>query len=240
MLLVRMKSSFRFLERSLMVTGCLLLLFYVGTQIHSFLMSRAGLLSFRVHQRQPAIVEAAQSQVPEPKIDFSLWNLKRIQAYKDSLALKLESPIAVLAIPKLGIEVPVFDGTDDLTLNRGVGRISGTAGPGESGNIGVAGHRDGFFRGLMNIQMGDEIELEAKKGKFVYKVEGIEIVMPSDTSVLRPRAQPSLTLVTCYPFYFVGDAPQRYIVHASLVEIKAPTASTLNSAVQQRKLEDTP
>jgi sortase A len=235
-----MKLSFRLLERVLMATGFLLLLFYAGTQIHSFVMSRAGLLSFRAHHQQLAMVEAAKAQSAKPKIDFSLWNIKRIQAYKDSFAMTLEPPMAVLSIPKLNIEVPVFDGTDDVTLNRGVGRISGTAGPGESGNMGVAGHRDGFFRGLKDIHLGDEMKLETKRGNFVYKVEGVEIVKPSDTSVLRARAQPSLTLVTCYPFYFVGDAPQRYIVHASLVETKSATASTLNSAVQQSELEDTP
>lgn len=223
-----------------MAAGCVLLLVYAGAQFHSFLMSRAGLLSFQVHQQQPSVVEAAKSQFKDPRVDFSLWNVKRIQAYKDSLAMKLEPPLAVLSIPRLAIDVPVFDGTDDITLNRGVGRITGTAGPGETGNMGIAGHRDGFFRGLKDIQVGDQLDLLANGGKFIYAVEDIEVVKPSDVTVLRPRPRPSLTLVTCFPFYFVGDAPQRYIVHASLVDTKSATASSLNSAVQQRKSEDMP
>ncbi len=232
--------SFRFLERALMAAGCVLLFVYAGSQFHAFLMSRASLISFRARQLQPSVVQAAKTRSPGLKIDFTLWNIKRIQAYRDSLAMKLEPPIAVLTIPKIGIEVPVFDGTDDITLNRGAGRIAGTARPGQTGNMGIAGHRDGFFRKLKDIQVDDLVELSTRQGKFVYSVEDIVIVNPTDVSVLHPRPRPSLTLVTCFPFYFVGDAPQRYIVHASLVDLKGATASSLNSAVQQKKLEDMP
>lgn len=223
-----------------MITGIVLLLVYAGSQAHSFLMSRAALLSFRAHLLQPTIVQAAKSQSEDPKVNFSLWSVKRIQAYKESLAAKFEAPIAVLTIPRIGIEVPVFTGTDDLTLNRGAGMIAGTASPGQTGNMGIAGHRDGFFRGLKDIRVGDQVELFAAQDKFVYAVEDITIVDPSDVTVLRPRPRTSLTLVTCYPFYFVGDAPQRYIVHASLVGTERATASSLNSAVQQKKLEEIP
>jgi sortase A len=223
-----------------MISGIVLLLVYAGSQAHSFLMSRAALLSFRAHLLQPSIVQAAKAQSADPKVNFSLWSVKRIQAYKDSLAMKFEAPIAVLTIPRIGIEVPVFTGTDDLTLNRGTGLIAGTASPGETGNMGIAGHRDGFFRKLKDIHVGDHIELFAGQDKFAYTVEDITIVSPSDVSVLRPRHQTSLTLVTCYPFYFVGDAPQRYIVHASLVDTERATASSLNSAVQQTKSEEMP
>jgi sortase A len=123
----------------------------------------------------------------------------------------------VLRIDKLGIEVPVFDGTDDLTLNRGVGRIIGTARLGGTGNIGIAGHRDGFFRGLKDISVGDKVDLMMIEARAAYVVDQIEIVSPDDVRVLQPRGVPSLTLVTCYPFYFVGDAPNRFIVHASVV-----------------------
>jgi sortase A len=232
--------SLRFFERSLLIAGVVLLLVYAGSQAHSFLMSRTGLLSFRAHLLQPTVVQAAKAQSADQKVNFSLWSIKRIQAYKDSLALKFEAPIAVLTIPKIGIEVPVFAGTDDLTLNRGAGMIAGTASPGKTGNMGIAGHRDGFFRRLKDIRVGDHIELFAGHDKFVYAVEDITIVDPSDVTVLSPRPRTSLTLVTCYPFYFVGDAPQRYIVHASLVDTESATASSLNSAVQQKKSEETP
>ena len=98
----------------------------------------------------------------------------------------------------------------------GVGRIEGTASLGENGNVGIAGHRDGFFRGLKDIGPGDTIEMVTPKVKETYVVDHVVIVDPSDVSVLRPRLHPSLTLVTCYPFYFVGSAPKRYIVQASL------------------------
>ena len=193
-------------------------------------------LIFGVGTAQGSAPEAAGSQKDTPGsqsrddggIDFTLWAQKRIQAYKESLLLKKDVPIGVLHIGKLALDVLVFEGTDDLTLNRGAGRIAGTAMPGEAGNIGIAGHRDGFFRGLKDISVGDTIELTTPKQKMTYTVEQIEIVSPSDVHVLLPRATPSLTIVTCYPFYFVGDAPQRYIVHAAL----AKTESNLPSSAK--------
>ena len=153
---------------------------------------------------------------PDGILDVSLWSGKRIQAYKDSLAQHFNPPLAVLRVPKLQLTVPVFEGTDDLTLNRGVGRIAGTALPGEVGNLGIAGHRDGFFRILKDIQVGDSIELLVKNRTLNYEVRNVEIVYPNNTEVLRSNAEPEITLVTCFPFYFVGSAPQRFIVHAFL------------------------
>ena len=112
------------------------------------------------------------------------------------------------------MEAPLLEGTDDVTLNRGVGRIEGTAHPGEDGNLGIAGHRDSFFRVLKDIKVGDRVDLEGLERSDTYVVDQVEIVDPGDVSVLRPRSKPSLTLVTCYPFYFIGSAPRRYIVHA--------------------------
>jgi len=101
-------------------------------------------------------------------------------------------------------------------LNRGVGRIQGTAHVGESGNLGIAGHRDGFFRGLKDIGPGDIVELETSYRRKQYLVEKIQIVSPEDVQVLQSTPEPTLTLVTCFPFYYVGSAPQRYIVTASI------------------------
>jgi sortase A len=114
----------------------------------------------------------------------------------------------------------LLEGTESLTLNHGVGRITGTARPGEGGNIGIAGHRDTFFRGLKNVSIGDTMELRTPKGIEVYEAAEINIVSPSEVNVLRRRSVPSLTLVTCYPFYYLGSAPQRYIVTASLIAEK--------------------
>jgi sortase A len=145
----------------------------------------------------------------------------------------LGTPLAVLSIPKLGLDVPVFEGTGELTLNQGAGRIVGTARPGEQGNIGIAGHRDGFFRGLKDVRVGDRIELAVLGRRSAYTVDSITVVKPGDVSVLRARARPSLTLVTCYPFYFVGDAPQRYIVQASLAESEQTKVARINPEIQK-------
>jgi sortase A len=139
-----------------------------------------------------------------------------VEAYKDSLVKKGDRPLAVLRIPKIHLEVPVYNDTDDLTLNRGVGRILGTARVGKGGNLGIAGHRDGFFRGLKDLAPEDEIELVRIGQSDTYVVDKIRIVKPEDVSVLAPMRVPTLTLVTCYPFYYVGSAPQRYIVTASM------------------------
>jgi LPXTG-site transpeptidase (sortase) family protein len=125
-------------------------------------------------------------------------------------------PLALLRIPRLHLEVPVLTGTDEVMLNRGVGWIAGTSLPGGEGNMGVAGHRDSFFRPLEEVQLGDAIEVLTLKAKHVYTVDGMRVVSPSEIDVLRPRERSSLTLVTCYPFYFIGPAPSRYVVEASL------------------------
>lgn len=110
--------------------------------------------------------------------------------------------------------MPVFNDTDDLTLNRGVGRIPGTAQIDGPGNLGLAGHRDGFFRGLKDIGPGDIIELQRPGGEDRYVVSQIQIVSPEDTYVLDATPERAVTLVTCFPFYYVGSAPQRYVVTA--------------------------
>jgi sortase A len=210
------KSS-RVLERLLLAVGVILVTICAAALLHRAIWSRLALRQFDRTQAAAQQQDLVTSQWKvEQGIDFSLWGEKRILAYRDSLITKKDAPLAVLEIDKLKIRVPVFDGTDDLTLNRGVGRIIGTAKPGGTGNIGIAGHRDGFFRGLKDISVGDEIDLATTQSKAIYIVDQIEIVSPSDVRVLQPRPLPSITLVTCYPFYFVGSAPKRFIVHASL------------------------
>lgn len=210
------KSS-RVLERLLLGIGVVLVTICAAALLHRAVSSRLALWQFDRAQAAAQQGSATSQSKTEQGVDVSLWSAKRILAYRDSLITKTDAPLAVLEISKLRIRVPVFDGTDDLTLNRGVGRIIGTTKLGETGNIGIAGHRDGFFRGLKDISVGDEIDLTTTEGKTAYTVDQIEIVTPMDVSVLQPRKVPSITLVTCYPFYFVGDAPKRFIVHASLV-----------------------
>ena len=129
-------------------------------------------------------------------------------------------PHAVLGkidIQEVGISAMIAEGVDHGTLKRAVGHIPGTALPGEDGNIVLAAHRDTFFRPLRNIQKGDEIALTTWNGAFRYRVESIQVVGPDDVGVLQPTSLPTLTLVTCYPFYFVGSAPKRFIVRAGLI-----------------------
>jgi LPXTG-site transpeptidase (sortase) family protein len=160
-------------------------------------------------ERSPAL--------PEPTHpDTSDWAQTRIEHYQASLTQPTGLPEALLRIPTIELEVPVITGTDELTLNRAVGRIPGTAAVEAGGNLGIAGHRDGFFRGLKDVGPGDRIELVTLGGTRLYEISDIWIVNPDDVSVLAPTDEPSLTLVTCYPFYFVGHAPQRYIVRAVL------------------------
>jgi sortase A len=151
----------------------------------------------------------------------ALWDGKRILAYEKSLHLNAAPALAVLRVPAVGIEAPVLEGTSDDAMNRGVGHIDGSALPGEVGNVGIAGHRDGFFRALKDVKVGDVLELERPAGAGIerdqYKVERISVVEPADVSVLKQSNDATLTLVTCYPFYFVGSAPERFVVQAKLI-----------------------
>jgi len=124
------------------------------------------------------------------------------------------SALGRIEIPRLGVTAVVRAGSDSRTLRLAVGHIPGTALPGETGNIGLAAHRDTFFRRLGDIRPGDEVNVVTPEGTFRYTVEGTKVVEPRDVWVLDPTEQPSLTLVTCYPFRYIGSAPQRFIVRA--------------------------
>jgi len=147
--------------------------------------------------------------------DQSLWNAKRITDYEDSLKVKSSPPLGIFVIEKLNIRVPVYNGTNEYYLNRGVGRVKGMAKMDEVGNLAIAGHRDGFFRSLKDIQLGDDIEIQTTRGVESYEVSSITVIPKSDVSILEPSTEKTLTIITCYPFYFVGHAPKRYIVKAT-------------------------
>ena len=110
--------------------------------------------------------------------------------------------------------MPIYEGTDDATLDRGAGRIEGTAQLDEEGNVGIAAHRDGFFRSLKDLKVGEELTVQTRRADRRYRVTRLWITRPTDVSVIAPSPTAALTLVTCYPFYFVGSAPQRFIVRA--------------------------
>jgi sortase A len=126
------------------------------------------------------------------------------------------STIGRIEIPRLGVSAVVRSGSDARTLRLAVGHIPGTSVPGEAGNVGLAAHRDTFFRRLRDIRPDDEIIVTTPDGTFRYSVETTHVVKPTDVWVLNPTEQPALTLVTCYPFTYVGSAPQRFVVRAPL------------------------
>ena len=119
-----------------------------------------------------------------------------------------------LEIPKLGLSVMVLQGTEENTLAAGAGHVNESPLPGMPGNIAIAAHRDTFFRDLKDIQANDQIRLSTLNGNYDYKVHSTAVVDPDDTQVIASRGEDQLTLITCYPFYFVGTAPKRFIVYA--------------------------
>lgn len=127
------------------------------------------------------------------------------------------SIVGRMEIPRIGLRAMIREGVSHRTLALAVGHIPGTALPGGQGNVGIAGHRDTFFRSLREVKAGDAIILATLEGSYEYRVESTEVVAPRDTRVLESSSRPELTLVTCYPFYFVGPAPERFIVHATRV-----------------------
>jgi sortase A len=127
------------------------------------------------------------------------------------------SAVGMLEIPAVGLATRVLEGSDARILRLSVGHIPGTALPGPSGNVGLAGHRDTYFRSLRRIKVGDEIRLTTAAGTFKYRVVSLRVVLPNAIEVLNDTQLPTLTLVTCYPFDFPGTAPQRLIVHAEMV-----------------------
>jgi len=130
-------------------------------------------------------------------------------------AVKTGDVLGRIDIPRLGISVAVLQGTSSRMLRLGAGHIEGTPLPGKNGNSGIAGHRDTFFRELKDIRKNDEIQLQTLDGLFRYEVDWVKVVESNDSTVLEPSTQEStLTLVTCYPFYFVGSAPKRFVVRA--------------------------
>ena len=171
---------------------------------------------------QPAPAKPVPGPAPPParvlswsgKVDMSLWSSVRVKAYKAALQQETPPTLAILRIPRLELEVPVYDGTTDAVLDLAAGRIQGTALPGTPGNLGIAAHRDGFFRILKDVKEGDALVLETPVATEQYRIEWIRITTPDDVSVIQPTPHAAVTLVGCFPFYHRGSAPQRFIVRA--------------------------
>ncbi len=159
-------------------------------------------------------VVSADTWVFQHRASSNLDSLLKIPAVPGSAAVAPAGLIGRLEIPRLGLSVMLMEGDDTKTLRRAVGHIPGTPLPGRPGNAALSGHRDTFFRPLRSIREGDVIVITTLEGEFRYRVVSTSIVTPDDLAVLNASQGQVLTLVTCYPFYFVGAAPDRFIVRA--------------------------
>jgi sortase A len=185
--------------RALIVVGGLLLIVWAVTEIDArwFQARNARRLESLLGPSHAGLSDVARST--------------RREAAASGLVGRIE-------IERLGISAMVVEGTGGRELRRGVGHIPRTAFPGELGNVGLAGHRDSYFRALHGVELGDQIALHTPDGTFAYEVDSILVVRPSRYDLLADDGERRLTLVTCYPFYYVGPAPKRFIVRARAVE----------------------
>ena len=143
--------------------------------------------------------------------------IKSVAAPNALPAIGPDGLVGRIEILRLGLSVAVIEGTGERALERAAGHVEGTALPGQPGNVGIAGHRDTFFRPLRNIHRNDVITVTTSRGQFRYRVVSTKVVSPDDVAVLNSDGNEILTLVTCYPFYFVGPAPSRFVVRAARV-----------------------
>jgi sortase A len=222
------KPTLRWIERVLVAVAVLCL----GSWAYAWLDStyyqyrQNQILDESPTQSQEAPAAAASSSAAETD---SLGSFQPPAAPREPPPRKPMSEgelVGRVEIPRLGISSIVLEGVGSKTLRRGVGHIPDTAPPGTGGNVGLAAHRDSFFRGLKDVRKNDIIRLKTLAGTYQYRVEWTEIVTPEDTQVLAYTGVPELTLVTCYPFYYVGSAPKRFIVHAQQLEEGAEASAT--------------
>ncbi len=204
------KATLRRLERVLILTGVLCLGLWawswVDAKVYQYRENRL------LEEASETDALASFQEAPSPA------SQERRPGPEGSLVGRIE-------IPRLDVSGIVLEGVDKTTLRRGVGRIPGTALPGTAGNVGLAAHRDSFFRGLKDIRKNDIVTLKTMESTYYYRVDWTEIVLPEDTHVLAGSGVPELTLVTCYPFYYVGSAPKRFIVRAQRIDESAALES---------------
>ncbi|MET0661417.1 MAG: class D sortase [Steroidobacteraceae bacterium] len=213
----------KWIERVCWVLGGVASLIWFGSIFDASEGRRSG-----IEQLHAASAIARADAQPAP--DVSDWSATRLKHYREALSQRIAAPVAVLRIHSVGLEIPVFPDVRELYLNRGAGLIPGTQPPGLGGNLGIAGHRDGFFRALKDVRVHDVIELQTPRHVYTYRIDAIDVVDQSNASALSDTLEPTITLVTCFPFYYVGNAPQRYVVkgmleRSSLVEASVQSAS---------------
>jgi LPXTG-site transpeptidase (sortase) family protein len=161
--------------------------------------------------------DVAQFMRAKQSPDQSLWSQARARAFAMSQRAVTDEPIALLRIPSLSLVVPVYATSSELHLNRGVGLIERMSQPDAAGNVGIAGHRDGFFRVLKDISTGSIIEVQTRTRVRRYSVVSTAVVDAADRRLLADTVDSTVTLVTCHPFYYLGSAPRRFIVRGVYV-----------------------
>jgi len=198
-------SALRFAQRLFLWLGVVALAYAGGTVAYAGIYQRYQSWKFE-RARVSAIVQTLEQGAAVPKVGTAI--------VEQAAALGEGDVVGKLEVPRIGIAVVVLQGIGNHTLNVGAGHVPGTPLPGVDGNVAIAAHRDTFFRKLEGIVAGDSIQFATVRRTYDYVVDSTEIVDPQDTRVMESRARPELTLITCYPFYFVGAAPKRFVVHA--------------------------
>jgi sortase A len=227
-----LRSRWVWAERVLLLVGILCLGIYAWSWLDTWLFDRAQ--NARLEQAL-AHPEKSHPEKKRPAAETDSFESLRKGAERELPEKKPSAPapgegelIGRIAVDRLGVSAIVLEGVGNRTLRRGAGHIPATPLPEDGkGNVGIAAHRDSFFRGLKDIREDDTIALTTLDGTFRYKVEWTKIVKPADVSVLEPTDEPALTLVTCYPFYYVGSAPRRFIVRAYRIPEKEEPAEWL-------------
>jgi sortase A len=199
-------SVLRFAQRLFLWLGVAALAYVGGTAAYAGIYQRYQSWRFD-RARVSAIARNLEQEAAAPKVI-------RAPIVEEAAGLREGDVVGKLEVPRIGISVMVLQGIENDTLIAGAGHVPGTPLPGADGNVAIAAHRDTFFRKLERIMTGDSIQFVTVRRTYEYVVDSTEIVDPEDTQVMESRARPELTLITCYPFYFVGAAPKRFVVHA--------------------------
>ena len=211
-------SVLRFAHRLFLSLGVATLVYVGGTAAYAVVYQRYQSWKF-----EGALVTATARNLKRARVSAIAGNLKleavaptviKAGIVEEAAGLREGDVVGKLEVPRIGISVMVLQGIENDTLTVGVGHVPGTPLPGADANVVIAAHRDTFFRKLEGIMVGDSIHFATLRGTYEYIVDSTEIVDPEDTQVMESRARAELTLITCYPFYFVGAAPKRFIVHA--------------------------
>jgi sortase A len=201
------RTAFRWIDRSLIAFGLGCLMFYAVVTAQTAIYQRRAKAEVSAMIAARRLSEAAAAHRPVP------------ETAPPSAPVMKGDVIGRVEVPRLRLSAAVAEGDDDSTLGKAVGHLPDTPLPWEqNGNVALAAHRDGLFRPLKNIRLNDEVRVVTAQGEFSYRVRNTQIVDPDDVWVIAPTPGPTLTLITCYPFSFVGHAPHRFVVRAERVD----------------------